>query len=547
MLTTQVWELLGTSITPLKILILIGVVLSFYFSSKYAFVPLLGSLLEKIRIEKEDRDLISKLFFVFLILFGIILGLLIIDVQIMMFFSIVIVTIQTVEVTILDIALFTGIFLSIYFLSTHILIPLLRKPLKKLEIDGGKESVFLKIVNSLVILAGFYLSVRSLSSRLLNAVLSYEIIVFVGTSINPGKIISATVVILITYLVSKYLVVPILENILEWSGTGEDESSTLLKVVHTLIILLGIFGGISILGIRAEPVLSLQLFTMLDTKVTVSSIITFALTIFFVYSFSKFILTPSLDKVLKEGGLEAKNRKTTLKIVHYFVVFLGVVIGFNALGIQFTSLFAVAGVAGIVLGFGLQPIVSNLVSGLLLMGERTVRVGDWVEFGDKYGVIVDTGIRASTVRTLDNRHILVPNSSFAESPFTNYTHQDTRIRIKTSIGVSYESDVEKVREILLNIAEEQEEVLDLPEPKVFFEEFGNSSLNFRLACWISDPKFRQEVKSDLNFKIRKSFKERGIKVPYPQRDLHIKRGDNLTEKQIEKQLEEEKSLDPENQ
>ncbi|MFP4006151.1 MAG: mechanosensitive ion channel family protein, partial [Candidatus Hadarchaeia archaeon] len=171
----------------------------------------------------------------------------------------------------------------------------------------------------------------------------------------------------------------------------------------------------------------------------------------------------------------------------------------------------------------------------LLMGERSVRVGDWVEFKNMYGVVVDTGVRASTVRTLDNRHILIPNSNFVQSPFTNYSHRDPKIRISIKVSVAYGSDVEKVKGILLDIAENNEKVLDLPEPRVVFQEFGNSSLNFELDCWIGDPKFRRGIKSEINFEIDRRFEENGIEIPFPQRDVHLKRGPEVTEEMVEEE------------
>ncbi len=537
--TANLLELLGTDITPLKILILLGIFLAFYLSSRYFFVPILRRLLEKIRIEEDDRDLIGKLFYVFFMSFGIILGFHIIGLHLMMFFSEVLLKIQTVEVTVLDLALFIAIFIPIYLISGHVLVPLFRKLFKRLEIDEDKISVLLRTANYLVILGGFYVALRYLSSKLLEAVLSYEIIHFVGTTFTPEKIILAVLAVSITYLVSKYLIVAIIDKILAWVGTKEDDRSTLQKIVHTLIILAGIYGAIRILGLQTGAILSISLFAVMGSTITLADILSFILTLLIAYLVSKFVVQPALNKILREGGVKKKNRESALKITHYFIVFLGIYIGVNVLGVQLTSLLAVAGVAGIVLGFGLQPIVSNLVSGLLLMGERTVRVGDWVEFelsnSRMYGVVIDTGIRASTIRTLDNKHVLVPNSSFAQSPFTNYSHQDTRIRISTSVSVAYGTDVEKVKEILLNIAEEHDRVMDLPEPSVYFEEFGNSSLNFRLTCWISDPKFRQEVKSDLNFEVNRRFKEEDITIPFPQRDVHIKGDKKLTEKQIEEE------------
>ncbi|PTD94323.1 mechanosensitive ion channel protein MscS [archaeon SCG-AAA382B04] len=270
-----------------------------------------------------------------------------------------------------------------------------------------------------------------------------------------------------------------------------------------------------------SELLGKKLFTIAGAPVTIKKVLVFLILLILTYIASKWI-RDILNSALKKRGVEKKERYPLLKLTHYTIIILGVYIAFNSVGIPLTGLLAAAGVVGIVLGFGLQSITSNLVSGVLLLGEGTLKVGDLVQVGDQLGEVTDTGIRATTVKTFDNYHVLVPNEEFFSKPFINYSFHDKKIRIDVPIGVAYGSNVEKVREILLNIASGNEKVLDQPEPLVFFKEHGDSSLNFELKCWIPTPFNRKKTKSELNFEINKKFREENIEIPFPQRDVWLK-------------------------
>ncbi|OKY78882.1 MAG: Small-conductance mechanosensitive channel, MscC family [Candidatus Methanohalarchaeum thermophilum] len=225
---------------------------------------------------------------------------------------------------------------------------------------------------------------------------------------------------------------------------------------------------------------------------------------------------------LDRSGFKDEAANPILKLIHYFIVVIGIYIGFNSIGVPLTGVLAAAGVAGIIIGFGLQSITSNMISGLILMGDRTVRIGDIVEFDNKLGKVTDTGVRSTTVKTIDNLHIIVPNQELFSKPFVNYSYKDEKIRISTSVGVKYGTNVEKVKEILLEIARDNDTVLNYPEPEVFFSEFGDSALQFKLKCWILAPLKKWKVKSQLNFEVNKRLKEEGITIPFPQRDVWLK-------------------------
>jgi len=218
-------------------------------------------------------------------------------------------------------------------------------------------------------------------------------------------------------------------------------------------------------------------------------------------------------------------RQAAATIVRYCIVVLGSFVILQTAGIDLSALLLVAGGLGIGIGFGLQNAISNFTSGLIILFERPVKVGDRIDVGGVTGDVTNISLRATTIRTNDNIYILVPNSEFTDSRVTNWTYSDRDIRISAPVGVSYSSDAVKVKEILLLVAAEEPGVLKTPEPEVLFEEYGDSSLNFNLLVWTREFITRPAVlRSNLNFAIQKKFREHGIEIPFPQRDLHIRSG-----------------------
>jgi small-conductance mechanosensitive channel len=171
---------------------------------------------------------------------------------------------------------------------------------------------------------------------------------------------------------------------------------------------------------------------------------------------------------------------------------------------------------------GLQNITSNFISALILLFERPVQVGDFVEVAGVQGRIRMIKTRSSIVETLDNVSIIVPNSNFITENVTNWSYRDSKVRIHVSVGVSYGSDVDLVEETLLQVGRAHQEVLLNPEPTIQFLDFGDSSLNFALLVWINDASRQYVIKSDLNFAVVKAFRKQGITIAFPQRDLHIR-------------------------
>lgn len=174
------------------------------------------------------------------------------------------------------------------------------------------------------------------------------------------------------------------------------------------------------------------------------------------------------------------------------------------------------------IGFGLQNLTSNFISGIILLFEQHIRVGDRVTVGGTEGDVVEINIRSTTIRTLNNIAIVVPNSEFISSSVVNWLHGDPKTRLEIDVGVSYDSDLETVKACLLEAASEEEEILTSPKPEVLLVSFGDSAWDMRLWAWVASPKGRFLVQSRINCSIVNKFRERGVEIPFPQRDLHIR-------------------------
>jgi small-conductance mechanosensitive channel len=249
---------------------------------------------------------------------------------------------------------------------------------------------------------------------------------------------------------------------------------------------------------------------------------------------TSFLMPPVYDRYSLDTGLQF----TFNRIFHYTLMVVAVVISLTTVGIDLSALTVFAGVLGVGIGFGMQNIANNFISGLIILFERPIKVGDRVIINDIIGDIEKINMRATIIRTLDNERIIMPNSYFIEEQVVNHSYGDSRLRLVLPIGVAYGSDVELVRSLLLQVAEEEKEhsmyVLETPPPFVNFLGFGDSSLDFQLFIWISSPKAAVETKSSLNFRINRILAENNIEIPFPQRDLHVRSLDEKVIQQLTK-------------
>jgi small-conductance mechanosensitive channel len=231
------------------------------------------------------------------------------------------------------------------------------------------------------------------------------------------------------------------------------------------------------------------------------------------------------NRLLAQSGLDRSLQYAIAQVVSNIVLVVGIVIVLENTGIHLAALAVFAGAVGVGVGFGLQNIASNFISGLVILAERPITIGDRIEVAGIAGQVEHIRARSTVIRTNDNIMMIVPNSKFIDSPVTNWTYGDRRVRFRIPVGVAYGSDVNKVRDALLAVAHENPHTLKEPAPSVFLEQFGDSSIDFKLMVWSSEMSARpSRYRSDLNFAIEQNFREAGIEIAFPQRDLHIRSG-----------------------
>src|SRR6202162_26498 len=231
------------------------------------------------------------------------------------------------------------------------------------------------------------------------------------------------------------------------------------------------------------------------------------------------------NRFLAKSGLDRSLQYAIAQIVSNVVLIVGIFIVLDNAGIHLGALTVFAGAVGVGVGFGLQNIASNFISGLVILAERPITVGDRVEVAGVAGQVQHIRARSTLILTNDNIAMIVPNTKFIDSIVTNWTHSDPRVRFRLPVGVAYGSDVNKVRETLVSAAREHPAALKDPKPDVFLEKFGDSTIDFELVVWSEQMSHRpRRFKSDLNFLIEKHLRQAKIEIPNPQRDLHIRGG-----------------------
>jgi small-conductance mechanosensitive channel len=242
---------------------------------------------------------------------------------------------------------------------------------------------------------------------------------------------------------------------------------------------------------------------------------------FRIATFVQFILNVDL---MARVDLPRGVPETVSRLTRYAIIAIGAVIASAAAGFDISRVTIIIGALGVGVGFGLQNIVNNFVSGLILLFERPIRVGDTLDLGTTGGVVENIGMRASIVSTWDGAEVIIPNASLISEDVTNWTLSHDRRRMVIPVGVAYGTDPEKAAQLIVGIANDHKDVDAKPEPTCLFVGFGDSSLDFQLRAWTAGSAF-MGVASDLRFAIVRKLAEAGIEIPFPQRDLHLRTPD----------------------
>ena len=277
----------------------------------------------------------------------------------------------------------------------------------------------------------------------------------------------------------------------------------------------------------AKHILNFPLFELNQTPVTVSSILMFIIMMVAFFALSRILNRLLIKSLLVRLGVEESTRFIMLRVNHYMIMIIGAIISFQFIGINLSGLAVIFGLLSVGIGFGLQNVTSNFIAGLILLIERPIKISDRVTVGDTEGDVLEINIRSTTILTLNNIAIIVPNSEFVSSKVINWSHGDQKIRMEVKVGVSYNSDIDLVLKCLHEVADEHPEVLKHPAPDILFREFGDSSWNLGLRVWIPDPKRHHIIRSELNIAIVRKFRKYNIEIPFPQRDLHLRNPETL--------------------
>jgi small-conductance mechanosensitive channel len=232
------------------------------------------------------------------------------------------------------------------------------------------------------------------------------------------------------------------------------------------------------------------------------------------------------DDILRRISLKKGVPRMISVIIRFSLISIGIFLAVSAIGMPLNQLTIIISAFSVGIGFGLQNIVNNFVSGVVLLFERPVQIGDTVEVSNLIGNVKSMGIRSSNIRTFDGAEVIVPNANLISNEVINWTLSDKKRRIEIFSGVAYGSDVYLVEKILLDILNQHPDILKEPEPLVLFNDLGESSLDFRLLFWTENYERWIIIKSEVIFKIHDALNEAKIKIPFPQRDLHIKTKDN---------------------
>jgi len=282
-----------------------------------------------------------------------------------------------------------------------------------------------------------------------------------------------------------------------------------------------------------------------SVDISLGDILVFFLAIYASVLISRFIRFVLEEDVLVRMKLPRGVSAAISMLTNYAIIGLGLMIAFSVAGIELDKFAIMLGALGVGIGFGLQNIVNNFISGLILIFERPIQLRDTIAQGELYGTVTRIGIRSSTIRTFDGAEVIVPNANLISNEVTNWTLSDRRRRIQILVGVAYGTDPEKVLKILRETVNNNPDILDTPEPMILFREFGDSSLNFDVRFWTADSGTWMELQSDVIVAINNAFKKAGVEIPFPQRDLHLRTVDKSIIGEVKKKQVVKKEQPPE--
>ena len=294
----------------------------------------------------------------------------------------------------------------------------------------------------------------------------------------------------------------------------------IIRSVSYTIWILGLVFILRFQNIDTQGFFSYVIFSGDKVTITIHKLFSLVVIIFIIRLVVLF-LSYYLSRKIERDQLDSGKGHSLLQIMKYLIWIAGLVIGIGAMGVKITFFIASISALLVGVGFGLQHIFNDFFSGIIILFDGSIKLNDVVQVGDVVGEVKDIGMRTTRIRNRDNIILIIPNSKFTSDNIVNWSAHDQKTRFEVSIGVAYGSDVRLVEKVLLDCAIEVKYVELDPKPFVRFENFGNSSLDFRLFFWTQNSFFVENTKSEIRFKIDQKFREHNITIPFPQHDLHI--------------------------
>ncbi len=273
----------------------------------------------------------------------------------------------------------------------------------------------------------------------------------------------------------------------------------------------------------AAAALNQTLFEIAGTPISVATLITFAIIVVFTLVLSALAQRATRRWLTRRGVTDEGSIAVTGRLLHYLLLFVGFGIAVHTVGINLNALFAAGAIFAVGLGFAMQNIAQNFVSGVILLVERAITPGDVLEVEGRVVRVLRMGIRSTIARSRDGEDVIVPNSVLVQSIVKNFTLDDAAYRVRTTVGVTYGSDLKLVRQVLEEVANQIKTDLPTYNPQVLLLEFGNNSVNFEVAIWMDDPWLSRLKLSELNEAIWWAFQEQGIVIAFTQLDVHFDR------------------------
>ncbi|MBZ0112748.1 MAG: mechanosensitive ion channel [Thermoanaerobaculia bacterium] len=266
--------------------------------------------------------------------------------------------------------------------------------------------------------------------------------------------------------------------------------------------------------------LGTDLFRIAETDINGATLLTFAAIVVVTFWMAR-VVQRGVERVLARRGGDEGSIGVVSRLVRYAALVVGLSIGLNSIGINLNALFAAGALFAVAIGFAMQNVVANFVSGVILLAERVIKPGDILFVEGQMVRVSDMGIRATIVRTLDEESIVIPNAVLVQSSVKNYTLEDWLYRVRVEVGVSYDADLKLVRQVLEEVSANQAWASDVRQPVVYLSQFGDSSVVFEVSLWVQDPWTSRRAGSDLREAIWWAFKRASITIAYPQLDVHF--------------------------